>query len=214
VDITDLQRITYSGYLTTKNQVNLGEYELKIPNYELKFIFKKTILEWLETDINIVKSLLQTTTNFLINNKIQRFEKGFKQIIGDTFSYYDTTKLNEYVYQSYILGLLAIIGDDYVIKSNKESGEGRYDIMLIPHDKTKNGVVIEIKQIEKQQKNENKSDFVKRINKQIETAKNQIDRNKYYNELIDNKIQEKSIIKVPIVFAGKEPYITLIKENK
>ena len=203
--------LTYSGYLTTKNKIARKEYKLIIPNYEIKTIFQDTIIEWFEADINIIKSLLQTTTKHLINNKIQEFETGFKQIIGDTFSYYDTTKTNEYVYQSYILGLLAIIGDDYIIKSNKESGEGRYDIMLIPHDKTKNGVVIEIKQILKQQENENNIDFVKRINKQIETAKNQITRNKYCKELIDNKISEENIVKVPIVFAGKEPYVTQIK---
>jgi len=109
--------------------------------------------------------------------------------------------------------LLAIIGDDYIIKSNKESGEGRYDIMLIPHDKTKTGVVIEIKQIKKQQENESKSDFTERINKQIETAKSQINRNKYYKELIDNKISEENIIKVPIVFAGKEPFIAQLKAD-
>jgi len=202
--------LTYSGYLTTKKQIRIGEYELLIPNYELKIIFKKTIIEWIQTDIKIIKSLLQNTANYLINNQIIDFEKGFKQIIGDTFSYFDTAKNNEYIYQSYILGLLAIIGDDYIIKSNKESGEGRYDIMLIPHDKSKNGVVIEIKQIEKQQKVEEIYEFSLRINKEIETATNQINKNKYYKELIDNKIEEDKIIKVPIVFAGKEPYILKI----
>ena len=210
--------LVYSGYLTIKNQIRLGEYELKIPNYELKIIFKKTILDWIQTEIKIIKSLLETTANHLINNNIGKFEEGFKQIIGDTFSYYDTAKTNEYVYQSYILGLLAIIGDDYVIKSNKESGEGRYDIMLIPIVKLRNGVaqhgvVIEIKQIEKQKEKENNTDFAKRINKQINAAKKQIDKNKYCKELIDNKINKENIVKVPIVFAGKEPFITLIKIN-
>ncbi len=203
--------LTYSGYLTTKKQVSRKEYELIIPNYEIKTIFQDTIIEWLETDIKVIKSLLQDTTNYLINNNIAKFEIGFKEIIGDTFSYYDTAKNHEYIYHSYILGLLAIIGDDYVVKSNKESGEGRYDILLIPHDKSKTGVVIEIKQIDKQQENEDIVKFNKRINKQIVSAKNQIDRNKYYKELIDNKIDENNIIKVPIVFAGKEPYIKELK---
>ncbi|MEA2043235.1 MAG: AAA family ATPase, partial [Bacteroidota bacterium] len=209
--------LTYSGYLTTKKQIRLGEYELMIPNYELKIIFKKTIIEWFETDIKIIKSLLQDTTNYLINNQLTDFEKGFKEIIGDTFSYYDTAKNHEYVYHSYILGLLAIIGDDYIIKSNKESGEGRYDIMLIPrghaplHKQT--GVVIEIKQIEKQKEKENADEFTTRINNEIKSAFAQINRNKYYKELIDNKIEEKNIVKVPIVFAGKEPYITTTRKN-
>ena len=199
--------LTYSGYLTTKNQVSRKEYELIIPNYEIKTIFQDTIIDWLETDIKIIKSLLQNTANYLINNDIVKFEMGFKKIIGDTFSYYDTAKNHEYVYHSYILGLLAIIGDDYIIKSNGESGDDRYDIMLIPHDKSKYGVVIEIKQTEKQKENEDDEKFSKRINLNIKNALAQINKNKYYKELINNKIEYKRIIKVSIIFAGKEPYI-------
>lgn len=200
--------LIFSGYLTTKEQSARKEYKLVIPNYEIKIIFQDTILEWFESDIKVRKSILEKTANYLINNDLVEFEVGFKQIIGDTFSYYDTAKNNEYIYHSYTLGLLAIIGDDYIIKSNKESGEGRYDIMLIPHDKTKNGVVIEIKQIEKLRENESKTEFRNRINSHLQSALNQIDRNKYYTELIENKIDKSRIIKVPVVFAGKEPYIT------
>ncbi len=203
--------LTYSGYLTTKKEISRKKHELIIPNFEIKTVFQDTILEWLKKDIKILQSLLENTANFLITNQITKFEKGFKKIIGDTFSYYDTAKNHEYVYHSYILGLLAIIGDDYIINSNGEGGEGRYDIMLIPHDKSKNGVVIEIKQIEKQQENESDNNFIKRINKQIKLATNQIDRNKYYKTLFDNKIEIDRIIKIPIVFAGKEPYIIPMK---
>ncbi|MEA3451943.1 MAG: AAA family ATPase, partial [Bacteroidota bacterium] len=210
--------LTYSGYLTTRKKVSRKEYEIVIPNYEIKTIFQDTIINWLKTDIKIIKSLVQNTANYLINNQIEKFEAGFKEIIGDTFSYYDTAKNHEYIYHSYILGLLAIIGDDYIIKSNKESGEGRYDIMLIPREHAslhkQNGVVIEIKQIEKQRDSENNTDFFKRINETINIASSQIDKNMYYKELIDNKIKLENIIKVPIVFAGKEPYITQIKKEK
>ena len=104
---------------------------------------------------------------------------------------------------------LAIIGDDYVIRSNRESGEGRYDILLIPYDKTKFGIVIEIKQIAKK-KNEKEDSFIKRINSKIEEAKNQIENNKYFKELIDSDVL--NIIQLPIVFAGKTPYITQINK--
>ncbi len=205
--------LAFSGYLTIIEQTSRREYLLKIPNYELRAIFQDTIMEWFEEDIKVMASTLEKTANYLINNKLQKFEQGFKQIIGDTFSYYDIAKNHEYVYQAYMLGLLTIIGDDYVIKSNKESGEGRYDIMLIPHDKMKNGVVMELKQIPKQQENEPDNDFAERINKELELASRQIDKNKYYKELLDNQIPEKNIIKVPVVFAGKEPYVTKIKIN-
>jgi len=71
--------LAHSGYLTIRNQVRFGEYELKIPNYELKIIFKKTIIEWIEIDIKIIKSLIQDTANNLINNNISDFEKGLKK---------------------------------------------------------------------------------------------------------------------------------------
>jgi len=203
--------LTFSGYLTSINKVGRKSYELKIPNYEIKTVFQDIVLHWLNTDLKIKQTLLIETTKCLINNEIDKFEKGFKKIIGDTFSYFDINGEPENVYQSYVLGLLAIIGDDYIIKSNRESGEGRYDIMLIPHDKTKYGIVIEIKQITKQE-TEKEIDFNQRINGKIKEAKKQIDRNKYYKELIDNKISK--IIKLPIVFAGKEPYITLINKEK
>jgi len=203
--------LTFSGYLTSINKTGRKSYELKIPNYEIKTVFQDIILDWLNTDLKIKQSLLIDTTKCLTNNEIEKFEIGFKKIIGDTFSYFDTQGEPENVYQSYVLGLLAIIGDDYIIKSNRESGEGRYDIMLIPHDKNKFGVVIEIKQIAKQEI-EKDIDFNERINEKIKEAQKQIDRNKYYKELIESKVSK--IIKLPIVFAGKEPYITLINKDK
>ncbi len=202
--------LTFSGYLTSINKTGRKSYELKIPNYEIKTVFQDIILDWLNSDIKIKQTLLIDTTKYLTNNEIDKFEKGFKKIIGDTSSYFDINGEPENVYQSYVLGLLAIIGDDYIIKSNRESGDGRYDILLIPHDKTKYGIVIEIKQITKEKK-ENEDNFSKRINRKITEAKEQIENNKYFKELEQNKIEK--IIKLPIVFAGKEPYITLINKK-
>jgi hypothetical protein len=196
--------LTFSGYLTFESKKDVNKYSLKIPNYEIKFVFQNIILKWLSVDVKIRRTLLEDTTNHLINNEIVKFEKGFKEIIGDTFSYFDTKGEPENVYQSYVLGLLAIIGDDYIIKSNRESGEGRYDIMLIPHDKSKYGIVIEIKQIARAGF-ENEQTLRDRIDKKIHEAKAQISKNQYYKELVANKIP--NIIKLPIVFAGKVPYI-------
>jgi len=199
--------LIYSGYLTIRKQVTRKKYELQIPNNELKTVFQDIILDWFDFNIKVKKTLLEETTNYLINNQIKEFEIGFKTIMGDTFSYFDTNTEPEKIYQSYLLGLLALIGDDYVIKSNRESGEGRYDIMLIPNNKKKYGIVIEIKQLPKKKK-ENKIYLKNRINKKIDEAIKQIEENNYCNELISNKIT--NIIKIPIIFVGKEPFITKI----
>ncbi|PIE78381.1 MAG: hypothetical protein CSA15_08055, partial [Candidatus Delongbacteria bacterium] len=145
------------------------------------------------------------------------FAKGFKRLVGDTFSYYDTAEVTdkygeklirtEQIYHVYTLGLLSILKDDYVVKSNRESGEGRYDIMLIPNDKTAYGIVIEIKSVEKRKPKESDSKFIDRINKSINEALQQIETNKYYSEILENDIKPEKIIKLAIVFAGKAPYI-------
>jgi hypothetical protein len=192
----------------------LDLYELRIPNYELKVVFKKTVLDWIEGEIRIMRSLLDDTTTYLVEGDLTRFEEGFRRIMQDTFSYYDTAKNNEYVFQAYLLGLLAILGDHYVIKSNRESGGGRYDILLLPKDKTKKGIVLELKQTAARKDDETDEAFAERINKTLEDAQNQIERNKYYQELLVNVIPKENILKIPVVFAGKEPYIQKIVNNE
>ena len=85
-------------------------------------------------------------------------------------------------------------------KSNGKSGDGRYDILLIPFDKTKFGIVIEFKQIKKRHNEEDK-DFRERIDTSIEKARDQINENQYYKVCLQIKLK-KNIIKLAIVFAG------------
>ncbi len=210
--------LTDNGYLTQVEKSDFDNYKLKIPNNEVRIVFKDIIMTWLNTEIKIKRDLLIYTTRNLINNKIPEFEIGFRKIISNTLSYFDTAEKKdrnnkhtiisrEQIYHVYTLGLLTILTDDYMVKSNRESGSGRYDIILIPYDKTKNGVVIEIKQIEKQKINEKDNKFKLRINNMIDKALAQIDKNEYYTELITNKIKSENIIKLAIVFAGNKPYI-------
>ena len=206
--------LAFSGYLTiVENTKKRNIYRLKIPNYEVKTIFQDIIIDWLQNDMRIVRTLVDNTAEHLISNRLDKFETGFRKIMGDTFSYFDTGGQAEKVFQSYILGLLAVIGDDYIIKSNRESGEGRYDIMLLPKNKTlhPNGVVMEIKQIENRE-NESQNELAKRVNNKLKEAMNQIESKKYYKELLAHNVPK--IIKLPIVFVGKEPYVRLINEEK
>ena len=213
-----------NGYLTQTEKSKYGNYKLKIPNNEVKIVFTDIISTWLNRDVKIKRELLIETAEHLINNRIYEFEGGFKQIIGDTLSYFDLAEKKdkenhkkivtyEQIYHVYTLGLLTILADDYIIKSNRESGEGRYDIILLPVDKTKTGIVIEIKSIEKQKKQEDNKKFTQRINNEIDNALNQIEKNKYYAELAENKIKYEKIIKIAIIFAGKEPYINKLSEK-
>ncbi len=201
----------YSGFLTMVKQIDRETYELRIPNNEIKIGFQDIILEWIENEYSFSTFAFKNTFNELINNNLYEFEKGLKDIMQDSISFFDTAKSNEInkeqIFHVYTLGLLSVLSDEYIIKSNRESGEGRYDIMLIPKDKSKYGVVIEIKSIEKQKENEDKSVFTTRINTTINQALKQIENNEYYKELLINDIEPDKIIKLPIVFAGKEPFV-------
>ncbi len=200
----------YSGYLTVVENIDRKKYALRIPNNEVRTIFQDTIQEWFEADIRI-RQELEDAIEGLLNNNLNKFEKNLKKLMFGVFSYHDTGKNKEYVYHAYLLGIFAFISSDYVIKSNRESGTGRYDVMLMPKDKTKNGIIIETKRLEARKPKEKDLDFQNRINKEIKSAKNQIEQNKYYQDLIDFGVKEENIVKVPIVFAGKEPYVNELK---
>ena len=197
--------LTFSGYLTQEGETEQRTiYNLRVPNYEIKTVFQDIIMKWLLNDVNIQRRLVYATAQHLVNNRLAEFEEGFRHIMGDTFSYFDTAGDSERVYQAYVLGLLAVIGDHYVIRSNRESGAGRYDIMLLPHDKTRSGVVMELKQIERKE-NEDAEARLARVNDKLAEAYQQIEEKQYYKELVAHQIEH--IIKVPVVFVGKEVYV-------
>ncbi len=190
--------LLYAGYLTTAHQVSPRFYHLKIPNYEIKTLFQGIIWHWLEVGMNITSSLLKKMIDSLTENRIKDFEKHFQVVMGDTFSYFDVTKNPEDVWQAYVLGLLAISEEDYIIRSNRESGIGRYDILMLPKTKTKYGIVIEIKAMDK--------DATKtQIDAKLKEALGQIQKNEYYQELIAHDVPKR--IEIAMVFAGKKVYM-------
>jgi hypothetical protein len=168
-------------------------------------------LDWLAKQVKISGDVLKKTFKHLINNQLEDFEKGLQKIIGDTFSFYDTAKTPEKVYQAYFLGLTAVLCDDYLIKSNRESGEGRYDILLLPKDKKMLGIVMEIKQLKKQ-KGEKSAEIQARINETFTLAREQIQNNQYRKELEEAEVEQ--ILELPIIFLGKVPYVKELKGKK
>ncbi|MCO6487654.1 MAG: AAA family ATPase [Phaeodactylibacter sp.] len=190
--------LTFSGYLTPVKDREGEAFDLKIPNYEVKTLFKKIALEWLKKEVKVRDFTLRSMARSLVSNQIPDFEQHFKQLMGDTFSYFDIHTEPERVFQAYVLGLLGILGDDYVIRSNRESGSGRYDILLLPHDRSQYGVVMEIKQLKKDASEE-------QIRQQLREALGQITNNQYSGELLAHKIDKR--IEMAIVFVGKEVFI-------
>ncbi len=135
-----------SGYLTVFNRaIPCGTpYQLKVPNLEIMFYFREIISAWLsgKHGYNWYVKFLQDLT---LGN-IANFSHKLKAMILETLSYHDVTiNTQEQFYHAFLLGLVVGLRDTHEIYSNKEGGFGRFDLMLVPKDLNKLGIVIELK---------------------------------------------------------------------
>ena len=127
-----------------------------------------------------------------------------KQITMQTFSYFDTGKgpfgyEPERFYHGFVLGLLVDLNKEYIVTSNRESGFGRYDVMLEPRDKSKPAMVLEFKVRDEEEE--------KNLQETVEVALKQIEEKKYETNLIANGIPKENIRKYGFAFEGKDVLI-------
>jgi hypothetical protein len=177
-------------------------YMLSIPNEEVKTTYTAIIDNYFAAKIN--KKKLEIMLKALIDGDILLFEKMLKMIVLAVFSYHDFGGELEKVYHALVAGLLIWITDTHEIKSNRESGYGRYDIMIIPRDpraggtvKGQTGYVIEFKSVDK--------DGNETVETALKSALAQIEAKKYETELLERGI--KHIKKLAIAFSGKEVFV-------
>ena len=190
-----------TGYLKVTEVVDLahGIYKVKIPNYEIKFLFQNIIREWFND--KVIGNNLNTILKDLITLNLEEFEEKFKQLVIEMFSFMDVGKNTaENFYHAFVLGMLVGLKDNYYVKSNRESGFGRYDIMLEPKDKNENSFVMEFK-VYKEEKE-------KTIEDTIENAKKQIEERKYAEDLEERGYTK--ITKIVFAFKGKEVKMQVI----
>ena len=192
----------FSGYLTTGETINesSNRYRLLIPNKEVALCFKENISMWLETTIGSDK--LNTMLKALVSGEIEKFHNLLQYFVKTILSYYDTCEHEpERVYQALLLGMLVNIENEYEIRSNRESGFGRYDIMLTPREKDKIGIVMELKKMKEKESAKHA----------LDRALNQIRKTGYITELQDKKV--KRIIAIGIVMKGKKVELRSEGEN-
>ena len=184
-----------TGYLKVTEVVDLAEhiYKVKLPNYEIKLLFQQIINDWFRNKVigNDLKSILKD----LITLNLKEYEKKFDILVREMFSYMVVGENTaENFYHAFVLGMLVGLKDTYYVNSNRESGIGRYDIMLEPKDKNGNSFIMEFKVLEDKEE--------KTIKETIENAKKQIEEKGYEQNLRERGF--KNITKMVYAFKGKE----------
>ena len=197
-----------SGYLCIESYKEVGRlkrkiYGLKLTNLEVERMFEVMIEQWFGEEKfnynNFVKSLL--------NGDIESMNEYMNRVTRGVISYFDTGKNPsdeepERFYHGLVLGLMVDQVDNYILSSNRESGFGRYDIMLEPIDKNNEklpGIVIEFKVF-----NQKKEDTLEET---VENALRQIKEKDYDAELIKRGVKEENIQHYGFAFRGKEVLI-------
>lgn len=141
--------LLFSGYLKAISQEpHKGgtRCSLTFPNHEVEILYEGIIDGWFSRSLGYEG--YQGLLNSLLRGDIEEFQLRLNNCLDLSFSIFDVTgKHPERFYHGFILGLMVTLNDTYEVQSNKESGGGRYDVMLIPHDKTKLGLVLEFKTI-------------------------------------------------------------------
>ena len=181
-DIWEL--LLFSGYLTIDKKIDKKLYSLRLPNREIKELFKDEFI-----DISFGESQFIKTMESLKRSKLEDFEKNLQKILLNSTSYQDTK--NEDFYHGLILGMTLYLDSQYYVTSNKESGLGRYDVTIEPKNKNNKAYILEFKVTK------NEEDLEKEAKQAIE----QIISKKYDVSLKERGI--KDIIILGVAFCGK-----------
>ncbi len=194
----------FSGYLKAYDPVKTGddltEYTLQVPNREVRTVFFTIIRSWINNG-PVKNERLERMLRALDENNMPIFRRLLNDFVVNSLSYYDTSGRDpEKVYQAFLLGLL-VSNSAYEVSSNRESGLGRYDILLRPRDLSKRGIIIELKLYDPL--------YDESVEAILDSALRQIEDKQYAATLRQAGVGE--ILKMAITFDGKQVYVKTVE---
>ncbi len=175
-------------------------YELELTNKEVRVMFEGMIRDWFapreDTYNDFIKALLL--------GDVDAMNAYMNRVTMATFSYFDTGSSPsgeepERFYHGFVLGLMVDLSDRYVLTSNRESGFGRYDVMLEPKKAGDDGIILEFKVFQPRKE--------KGLEDTVEAALKQIEEKRYETALAEKGIPKERIRKYGFAFRGKEVLI-------
>lgn len=200
-----------SGYLKVDSMeicVSTGEqkYELSLTNLEVRVMFQKLIKGWFMTGDDSSNEFISA----LIDGDLEAMNYYINEVTLNVFSSFDVAGKDESrirpenFYHGFVLGLMAGQRNNYIIKSNRESGFGRYDVMMIPKQNTNESgkklpaIVLEFKV---------KKSSEKTLEEAVQAAHKQIEEKRYDEEILTLGIEKERIRHYGFAFEGKKVLI-------
>lgn len=194
-----------SGYLRVENltvnpESGRSEYELLLTNKEVCLMFEQMIEDWFSEYTPAYNDFIKA----LLKGDIDAMNEYMNRVALDTFSYFDVGGAGgksepERFYHGFVLGLIVDLKGRYVVTSNRESGFGRYDVILEPLNDDDPAIIMEFK-VSNPRKEET-------LSHTVQVALEQIDHMKYENDLLHRGIAAERIRKYGFAFEGKNVLI-------
>ena len=200
-DVSTYSLLLASGYMTGRLLVNdedKGEiYNIRITNHETRRMFKSLIKKWFSGRHNQYNRFVTA----LLAGGLEEMNYYMANVSSNVFSFFDTgINAAENFYHAFTLGLMVELRDRYIITSNRESGFGRYDIMLEPRNKNSDDAIIIEFKVFKEMHEDTLKDTAAAALKQIEEKQ-------YAAVLMEKGISAEKIRKYGFAFKGKEVLI-------
>ncbi len=197
-----------SGYLAVKKvetiQSGYGDwkqvYTLKLTDFEVQVMFRRMVRNWFAPAASSYNGFLCA----FLEGDVEAMNVFINRVTRGTFSFFDTAGDPEHAepekfYHGFVLGMMVELSDKYRLTSNRESGFGRYDIMLMPYRDDLDAAVMEFKVFNPRKE--------KTLEDTAENALKQIEEKEYVTELEENGIPAERIRKYGFAFRGKEVLI-------